>query len=78
MKTVQAIMDDAVRAEQEILALKAQRTELIATLGALTHYAECQVLAFSSGRPHLDMTLFPSLCAGARAVLAKHKGAEHG
>lgn len=78
MKTVQAIMDDAVRAEQEILALKDQQTELIATLGALTHYAECQVRAFSGGTPYLDMTLFPSLCASARAVLAKHKGAEHG
>lgn len=32
MKTVQAIMNDAVNAEQEILALKAQRDELLAGL----------------------------------------------
>ncbi len=68
-------MDKRLQAAmQEAEALKAQRDELLATLGALTHYAECQVRAFSGGTPYLDMTLFPSLCASARAVLAKHDG----
>jgi len=40
-------------------------------LDKLSHYAECQVAAFSSGRPHLDLTLFPSLCRDARANLSR-------
>ncbi len=66
-------MKDIFKLKAERDALKVQKDELIGILEALTHYAECQVNAFSSGRPHLDMTLFPSLCAGARATLAKHK-----
>lgn len=65
---------DVLALSTEVAALKAQRDELVGALKALTHYAECQVNAFSNGRAYLDMTLFPSLCAGARAVLAKHAG----
>lgn len=57
-----------------LAGLKAQRDELLAKLEALTHYAECQVAAFSAGRPYLDMTLFPGLCASSRALIAKHTG----
>lgn len=71
-------MKDIFKLKAELDALKVQKDELIGILEALTHYAECQVNAFYSGRPHLDMTLFPSLCASSRALIAKHKGAEHG
>ncbi len=36
----------------------------------ITHYAEHQIESFKSGRPYLDMTLFPSLCEDARHALA--------
>lgn len=49
--------------------LEAENKRLREALEKLTHYAECQVAAFSSGRPSLDMTLFPHLCANARAAL---------
>jgi chromosome segregation ATPase len=46
--------------------------ELLDALEKITHYAECQVVAFASGTPYLDMTLFPRLCVEARAAIAKH------
>jgi exonuclease VII large subunit len=49
--------------------LHAENEALREALENLTHYAECQVAAFSSGRPSLDMTLFPFFCAAARAAL---------
>lgn len=35
----------------------------------LAHYAECVVDAFGSGRPALDMTLFPTLCKEVREAI---------
>ncbi len=49
--------------------LEAENKRLREALEKLTHYAECQVAAFSSGRPSLDMTLFPHLCSNARSAL---------
>lgn len=54
----------------EMVSLKAQRDALLRSLDRLTHYAECQVKAFSSGHCYLDMTLFPSLCKEAREAIA--------
>jgi hypothetical protein len=54
--------------------LMAAAPDLLEALDKLAHYAECQVAAFTSGRPHLDMTLFPSLCKEARAAIAKATG----
>jgi hypothetical protein len=36
-------------------------------------YAECQVAAFSSGRPYLDLTGLPHLIKNARATLERLK-----
>lgn len=49
--------------------------DLIEALQEITHYAECQIEAFKSGRPYLDMTAFILLCPKARAAIAKATGA---
>ncbi|SPA44641.1 hypothetical protein [Cupriavidus taiwanensis] len=59
-------------AERQVAHANLMR-ELVDALERITGYAECQVSAFSSGRPYIDMTMFPSLCAAARAVLARAK-----
>ncbi len=58
-------------AAAELRRLHALNAELLEALDNITHYAECNVAAFKSGRPYLDMTLFPSLCSAARAAIAK-------
>ena len=64
------LLTDIIRAKGEAMRnLEADRKMLREALEKLTHYAECQVAAFSSGRPSLDMTLFPRLCADARTAL---------
>jgi hypothetical protein len=53
-----------------LLAQKdAELQRLSEALTRLTDYAECQVAAFRSGRPSLDMTMFPALCKNAREAL---------
>lgn len=47
------------------------QASLIGALTMLAHYAECQVQAFASGRPYLDMTAFPALCRDARAAIER-------
>lgn len=54
--------------------LIAAAPELLEALEKITHYAECQIEAFKSGRPFLDMTAFRLLCPKARAAIAKATG----
>lgn len=59
---------------EDIQDLRAVNQELLEALKSLAHYAECQVAAFNTGCPYLDMTLFPRLCSDARAAIAKAEG----
>lgn len=52
-----------------ILKQKARIKELEGALGQIVNYAQCQVDAFSSGNPHLDMTGFPHLIKEANSIL---------
>lgn len=78
MKTVQTIMDDAVRAEQEILALKAQRDELLAGLEAAFPRGFSTINANVPDEIIVPVDFTMAELRAMAALIAKHKGAEHG
>lgn len=61
-------------AAAELRRLHEVNQELLEALDNITRYAECQVAAFNTRVPYLDMTLFPRLCEAARAAIAKAEG----
>ena len=59
----------AIDAMPQLDAMQAEMERLREALESFADYAQCQVNAFSSGRPYLDLTGLPYLIKEARASL---------